>query len=121
MHQALTTDAATVAAAPSSRKKRWSRKKRYIIFGSIGLLLLWIISSIISSKREKPIPITTEKAVRKTIVQTVSDLKETLHHLRFDRPSAALDYFVDYLEQAGETDPDHDREGRAQDDRSNSF
>ena len=72
MHQALTTDAATVAAAPSSRKKRWSRKKRYIIFGSIGLLLLWIISSIISSKREKPIPITTEKAVRKTIVQTVS-------------------------------------------------
>jgi HlyD family secretion protein len=69
MHQALTTEAAT---APTSRKKRWSRKKRYIIFGSIGLLLLWIISSIISSKREKPIPVTTEKAVRKTIVQTVS-------------------------------------------------
>ena len=28
--------------------------------------------SIISGKREKPIPVTTEKAVRKTIVQTVS-------------------------------------------------
>jgi HlyD family secretion protein len=72
MHQALTTDAATATAAPTPRKKRWSRKKRYIIFGSIGLLLLWIISSIISGKREKPIPVTTEKAVRKTIVQTVS-------------------------------------------------
>ncbi len=31
-----------------------------------------IVGSIISGKREKPIPITTEKAVRKTIVQTVS-------------------------------------------------
>ncbi|MEY2541190.1 MAG: HlyD family secretion protein [Verrucomicrobiota bacterium] len=68
MHQALTTDA---PAAPR-RKKRWSRKKRYIIWGSVGLLLLWIIGSIIASKREKPIPVTTEKAVRKTIVQTVS-------------------------------------------------
>jgi HlyD family secretion protein len=72
MHQALTTDAATAAAAPASRKKRWSRKKRYIIFGSSGLLLLWIVSSIIAGKREKPIPVTTEKAVRRTIVQTVS-------------------------------------------------
>jgi HlyD family secretion protein len=72
MHQALVTDAATPAAPPSKRKKRWSRKKRYIVFGSIGLVLLWIISSIISGKREKPIPVTTEKAVRKTIVETVS-------------------------------------------------
>ena len=53
-------------------KKRRSRRKRYIIFGSIGLLVLWIIVSIILSKREKPIPVTTEKAVRKTILQTVS-------------------------------------------------
>src|ERR1035437_6121349 len=66
MHQPLATP---TTAAP---KKRPSRRKRYIIFGSIGLLLLWIVVSIISSKREKPIPITTEKAVRKTIVQTVS-------------------------------------------------
>jgi HlyD family secretion protein len=70
MHQALTTDATT--AAPSKRKKRWSRKKRYIIWGSVGLIVLWIIVSIISGRREKPIPVTTEKAVRKTIVQTVS-------------------------------------------------
>jgi len=72
MHQALTTDAATSTAAPAKRKKRWSRKKHYIIWGSVGLIVLWIVFSIISSKREKPIPVTTEKAVRKTIVQTVS-------------------------------------------------
>jgi HlyD family secretion protein len=68
MHQAATTP----EAAPATRKKRpWTRKRK-IIFGSIGLVLLWIVFSIIQSKREKPIPITTDKAVRKTIVQTVS-------------------------------------------------
>jgi HlyD family secretion protein len=70
MHQALTTDAA--AATPTRRKKRWSRRKRYIVWGSIGVVVLWIIVAIILGKREKPIPVTTEKAVRKTIVQTVS-------------------------------------------------
>ena len=68
MHQAL----ATPPAAPQLAKKRRSKKKRYIIFGSIGFLLLLIVISIINSKREKPVPVTTEKAVRKTIVQTVS-------------------------------------------------
>ena len=34
--------------------------------------MLWIIISTILGKREKPIPVITEKAVRKTIVQTVS-------------------------------------------------
>ena len=68
MHQTL----ATPAAAPFTPKQRRSRRRRYIIFGSIGLLLLCIIVSVIWSKREKPIPVTTEKAVRKTILQTVS-------------------------------------------------
>src|SRR6202045_144709 len=72
MHQALSTDAATSAAAPSRRKKRWSRKKRYIIWGSVGLLVAWLIVYSIAARREKPIPVTTEKAIRKTIVQTVS-------------------------------------------------
>jgi HlyD family secretion protein len=72
MHQALATEAGTAAIAPSKRKKRWSRKKRYIVWGSVGLVLLWIIVQIILGKQEKPIPVTTEKAVRKTIVQTVS-------------------------------------------------
>src|ERR1700736_156274 len=70
MHQAATTPAPTIT--PQMAKKRRSRRKRQIIFGAVGLLLLWIIVSIILSKREKPIPVTTEKAVRKTIVQTVS-------------------------------------------------
>jgi multidrug efflux pump subunit AcrA (membrane-fusion protein) len=34
--------------------------------------VLWIVGSIIWGKREKPIPVTTETAIRKTIVQTVS-------------------------------------------------
>ena len=72
MHQALATDTPATAVPPSKRKKRWSRKKRYIIFGSIGLVVLWIVWSIIAGKREKPIPVTTEKAVRKTIVEAVS-------------------------------------------------
>lgn len=64
MHQV-----ATPALPP---RKRRSRRRRYIIFGSIGLLVLWIVISTIMGKREKPIPVTTEKAVRRTIVQTVS-------------------------------------------------
>jgi HlyD family secretion protein len=43
-----------------------------MIFGSVGVLLLWIIVSVILGKREKPIPVTTEKAARRSILQTVS-------------------------------------------------
>ena len=68
MHQTITTP----AIAPQVAKKRRSRRKRHIILGSIGLILLCIVVSIIWSKREKPIPVTTEKALRKTILQTVS-------------------------------------------------
>src|SRR6266516_4480949 len=68
MHQAISTP----APAPLTAKQRRARRKKQIIFGSIGLVVLWIIVSIIWSKREKPIPVTTEKAIRKTIVQTVS-------------------------------------------------
>lgn len=68
MHQAVTTPSATT---PAPRKRRW-RRKRYLILGALGLLLLWIAISIALGKREKPIPVTTEKAVRKTILQTVS-------------------------------------------------
>src|SRR5438874_430141 len=68
MHDTLTPP----AVAPPVARQRRQRRKRQIIFGSIGLLLLWIIVSFILSKREKPIPVTTDKAVRKTIVQTVT-------------------------------------------------
>ncbi|PYJ72039.1 MAG: efflux RND transporter periplasmic adaptor subunit, partial [Verrucomicrobia bacterium] len=68
MHQTLTTP----PVASQEAKKRRLRRRRYIVFGSIGLVLLLIIVSVIASKRERPIPVTTEKAVRKTILQTVS-------------------------------------------------
>src|ERR1700722_14368821 len=68
MHQTV----ATPAAAPQTVRQRRSRRRRKIILGVIGLIVLWIVVAIINSKREKPIPITTEKAIRKTIVQTVS-------------------------------------------------
>src|SRR6266704_1585883 len=68
MHQTVSTP----APAPLTAKQRRARRKKQIIFGSIGLVVLWIAVSIIWSKREKPIPVTTEKAVRKTILQTVS-------------------------------------------------
>jgi HlyD family secretion protein len=68
MHQTLTTP----SIASQGAKKRRLRWRRYIIFGSIGLVLLLIIVSVVAGKREKPIPVTTEKALRKTILQTVS-------------------------------------------------
>src|SRR3989454_6289005 len=68
MHQALVTS----DVAPPTAKKRKLRRRRYLVFGSIGLLLLLIVVWIILSKRKKPIPVTTEKAVRKTILQIVS-------------------------------------------------
>ncbi len=68
MHQAL----ATPETAPKVERKRRSTRKRQIVIGVVGFLVLWLIVSILLSKREKPIPVTTEKAVRKTILQTVS-------------------------------------------------
>src|SRR6184192_4073710 len=68
MHQTVSTP----APAPLTAKQRRARRKKQIIFGSIGLVVLWIAVSIIWSKREKPIRVTTERAIRKTIMQTVS-------------------------------------------------
>ena len=65
MHQAA-------APTPTVHRKRKSRRKLYIWLGIGGLILLLIISSIISGKREKPIEVTTEKATRRTIIETVS-------------------------------------------------
>src|SRR5213595_1705869 len=68
MHQAVSTP----APSPLTAKQRRARRKKQIIYGAIGLVVLWIVFSIIWSKREKPIPVTTETAVRRTILQTVS-------------------------------------------------
>jgi HlyD family secretion protein len=68
MHKAVSTP----APAPLTTKQRRARRKKQIIYGSIGVIVLSVIALVVSSKREKPIPVTTEKAIRKTIVQTVS-------------------------------------------------
>src|SRR5213594_67595 len=68
MHQTVSTP----VPAPLTAKQRRARRKKQIIIGSVGLIVLCIVASIIWNKREKPIPVTTEKAIRKTIVQTVS-------------------------------------------------
>jgi HlyD family secretion protein len=68
MHQALSTPPLAREAA----KKRRQGRRRKILFGSAGAVLLLIIALVMAGKREKPIPVTTEKAVRRTILQTVS-------------------------------------------------
>src|SRR5213083_1501939 len=79
MHQQVTSPPAakateTGALAPSvvSPRRRKSRRRRYILIGTVALILLGIIGAIIASKRAKPIPVTTEKAAKRTIVQLVS-------------------------------------------------
>lgn len=77
MHQSVSSPpgdqvkTAPVETAPKPRKRK-SRRRRYILIGIGALLLLWIVFAIIASKREKPIPVTTEKAGVRTIVQVVS-------------------------------------------------
>src|ERR1700736_1104851 len=68
MHQTLTTP----EASPRAARKQRARRRRQNIWAVVGFLVLWLIVSIALSKREKPIPVTTEKAVRKTILQIVS-------------------------------------------------
>ena len=80
MHQPATSPPAETnvpepgspAPTTASPRRRKSRRRRKILIGVGALLLLWIIGAIINSKREKPIPVTTDKATRRTIVQTVS-------------------------------------------------
>src|SRR5437660_2114318 len=79
MHQQVTSPPAakaTEAAAPTPSvappRRRKSRRRRYILIGLGALILLWIVGAIIASKREKPIPVTTEKATKRTVVQLVS-------------------------------------------------
>src|SRR5215472_11921005 len=68
MHQALTTPPFTREAA----KKRRLGRRRKILFASAGGVLLLVVALVVAGKREKPIPVTTEKAALRTILQTVS-------------------------------------------------
>src|SRR5213082_340384 len=68
MHQTLTTP----ETSPQVARKQRARRRRQLIWAAVGFFVLWLVVSVALSKREKPIPVTTEKAVRKTILQTVS-------------------------------------------------
>ena len=61
----------TDTSHPSGKPKR-SRKKLYIILGVVALLLIVIGSAMAAKRGEKPIMITTDKAIRKTITQLVT-------------------------------------------------
>jgi HlyD family secretion protein len=68
MHQTAPTP-----AAPSPvRRKRKSRRKRNIWLALGGLVLLFILFSVVRGKRVPPTAVTTEKAARRTIIETVS-------------------------------------------------
>ncbi len=49
-----------------------SRKRLFIIIGVIVVVLIAVASGVASSKRDKGIPVTTDKAFRKTITQLVT-------------------------------------------------
>src|SRR6201982_237898 len=83
MHQTVTSPPAAKAVSPEPEKsapaiaalsprRRKSRRRRYILIGIGALILLWIVGAVIASKREKPIPVITEKAAKRTILQLVS-------------------------------------------------
>src|SRR5437764_5996946 len=79
MHQQVTsppaaklTEAVAPAPAVAAPRRRKSRRRRYILIGIGALILLSIVGAVIASKREKPIPVTTEKAAKRTILQLVS-------------------------------------------------
>jgi len=83
MHQSVTSPPASKsisaepeksapAIAPVSPRRGKSPRRRYILIGIGALILLGIVGAVIASKREKPIPVTTEKAAKRTILQLVS-------------------------------------------------
>ncbi len=51
---------------------RLSRRKLYILIAVALIVVIGVIAVVMSRKREKPIEVTTEKAVRKTITQLVT-------------------------------------------------
>jgi len=51
---------------------RLSRRKLYILIAVALIVVSGVIAAVVSRKREKPIEVTTEKAVRKTITQLVT-------------------------------------------------
>jgi HlyD family secretion protein len=56
----------------SLAKPKRSRKKLYWIIAILLVVAVSVVAAVMSKKREKPIPVTTEKAFRKNITQLVT-------------------------------------------------
>lgn len=57
---------------PQEKKKKKSRKRLWITLIAAVVIIAITVASVASKRRDKPIPVTTEKAVRKTITQLVT-------------------------------------------------
>jgi HlyD family secretion protein len=68
---APTTQIAPAATAPAPKKKK-SRRTLYIVLGALVLVAVLGAVAAKSRQKEAPIPVTTEKAVVKTITQLVT-------------------------------------------------
>src|SRR3954454_23025156 len=62
----------TAGPLSSIAKPKKSRKKWYWIIGIVVVLAIAVVAAGMAKKREKPIPVTTEKAFRKNITQLVT-------------------------------------------------
>lgn len=62
----------TAGPLSSPNKPKRSRKKLYWIIGILIVIVGAVVASAMAKKREKPIPVTTDKAFRKTITQLVT-------------------------------------------------
>jgi len=62
----------TASPLSSLAKPKRSRKKLYWIIGILLVVAIAAVAAGMSKKREKPIPVTTDKAFRKTITQLVT-------------------------------------------------
>ena len=56
----------------ATRPKKRSRKKLWITIGIVAVIAFFLIGAVMSKRRERPIPITTEKAFRRNITQIVT-------------------------------------------------
>src|SRR5258708_34796806 len=62
----------TAGPLSSIAKPKKSRKKLYWIIGIVLVIAIAAVALGMARKREKPIPVTTDKAFRKTITQLVT-------------------------------------------------
>ncbi len=58
--------------APQGARGKRSRKRLFMMIGAAIVIIVAATAMVASRNREKPVPITTDKAFRKTITQLVT-------------------------------------------------